>query len=169
VIDSLSSAILAVVVLLLAFSLCLQFVVAKPGWLWLDNLAIVPQWKFFGQARIATDQAVFDDVHLLVRSHADGRWQQIGCCPVRAWHHAFWNPHLPSDSAVLVATTSLAEAAIAGNQLRPSSLAYLTVLRFCLDRVEARPDDAVQFAIVTTRGRTDRQMFLRFLSAWHRP
>ncbi len=167
-IDTLSLVVLAVVVLLLAFGLCFQFFVSNPRWAWLDNLALVPQWKFFGQARIASDPTVFDDVHLLVRSDGEGRWREVDCFPERAWHHAFWNPHLRSESAVLVATAELAEAGIAGKHVQPSSLAYLTVLRYCLDLSEPGASDALQFAIVTTRGREERQMFLRFLSEWHR-
>jgi hypothetical protein len=165
VIEWLSMGALAIVSLLLLLSLCLQFVQLPAKAAWLDSLAITPQWKFFGQARIASDPAVFDDLHLLVRKQVDGQWQELRCSGERAWHRALWNPHLRHQGAVLGQMIMLVDAE---GSVPPTSIAYLTVLRHCLDQTQAMPDDVLQFAIVSRSGCGQRPLSLRFLSAWHR-
>ncbi len=155
------------VALLLGVTLLRQFAVAGPGWDRLDRLAIVPQWKFFGQGGIATDPNWFDDYHLLARSAATaepGGWQELlwsDDCASGEW---LWNPGRRWHEALII---ELARLAMGGTRPQPTALAYLTVLRLCLDRFPLAEGDALQFAIVATRGRGERQITLRFVSEWH--
>lgn len=165
------------VALLLALGLTRQFAVSGRTGLLLDRLAIAPQWKFYGQSRIASDPSAFDDLHLLARrstSPADpGEWQPLLWPDERRWVDSLWSPHGRSRAAILEPALLLALGEDApGQRARPTALTYLTVLRHCLDRLPPREGEAIQFAIVQTRGRSDsgpRPLTLRFLSAWHIP
>lgn len=173
-VDAIAHAILVLICLLLVWGVCRQFVVSGAAGLALDHLAIVPQWKFFAQQRIDRDPEAFDDFQLLVRT-ARGKLPPGAWCAVvhygeRPLRHGFWNPHRYSRSliaqhAILLARVE-SEAAFA---VQPNSLAYLTVLRFCLDRTAMEPGIALQFAVVQTSGRTGRNPRIGFLSAWHCP
>ncbi len=163
------------VALLLAMGLTRQFATSGRTGLLLDRLAIVPQWKFYGQSRIASDPSAFDDLHLLARhstSPADpGEWQPLLWPDERRWLDALWNPHGRSRAAILEPALLLALAeGTSGHRTRPTALTYLTVLRHCLDHLPPGDGEAIQFAIVQTRGRSGsgpRPTTLRFLSAWH--
>lgn len=163
------------VTLLLAVGLARQFAVSGRTGLLLDRLAIVPQWKFYGQSRIAIDPSTFDDLHLLARrstSPADpGEWQPLHWPDERRWADALWNPQGRSRAAIAEPALLLALGEDTPDQpARPTALTYLTVLRHCLDRLPPDEGEAIQFAIVQTRGRSDsgpRPTTLRFLSAWH--
>lgn len=173
-VDALALAVLVVVSALLIIGLIRQFAVSSRFWLTLDRLGIVPQWKFFAQARAASDPSRFDDMHLLARfddgGDIPGPWSELLWWETRPLLSALWNPHDRSRSAIgecmdLLAITETSP----GTAARPTALAYLTVLRHCLDSARGGPDELLQFAIVLTRGRTDRPLALRFLSAWHCP
>lgn len=151
---------LALVAALLALSVARQFAVSGPRWLLLDRLALVPQWKFFGQVAIGQDKAWCDDLHLLAR-RGEGAWQALVWCPERRWGEALWNPHARSRDALALRLALLATA----SDVPPTALAYLTVLKHCLDTL---PGEApLQFAIAATRGRGERGLALRFLSHRH--
>ena len=163
------------VALLLVLGLTRQFTVSGRTGLLLDRLSILPQWKFYGQSRIASDPSTFDDLHLLARrssSPADpGAWQPLLWPDERRWIDALWKPHGRSRAAILEPALLLALGEdTAGQRARPTALTYLTVLRHCLDRLSPDEGEAIQFAIVQTRGRSNsgpRPTTLRFLSAWH--
>lgn len=151
---------LALVAGLLGLGLVRQFAVSGPRWLLLDRLALVPQWKFFGQVAIGRDEAWCDDLHLLARRGA-GEWRALVWRPERRWAEALWNPHARSRDALAAQLALLATA----KDVPPTALAYLTVLKHCAD---ALPGDApLQFAVAATRGRGDRPLALRFLSGRH--
>lgn len=160
---------------LLAVGLTRQFAVSGRTGLLLDRLTVVPQWKFYGQSRIATDPSTFDDLHLLARRSTEpadpGQWQPLLWPAERRWLDALWNPHGRSRAAIAESALSLALGEdTAGQRARPTALTYLTVLRHCLDHLPPRDGEAIQFAIVQTRGRSandPRPTMLRFLSAWH--
>jgi hypothetical protein len=173
-IEVLSSLSLAAVVLLLLLGLDRQFRILSPRGQLLDRLVILPQWKFFGQSRISTDPNCFDDLCLLARiSPGEGKvcaWQDVLWWEDRPITRTFWNPLLRSRSAVGEAMQHLTITEPHDEQrVLPTSLAYLTVLRHCLDCLPPGDGMVVQFAIATTRGRENRPVFLRFLSAWHTP
>lgn len=151
-----------------------QFRVVGPRGEQLDRLALVPQWKFFGQSRIGVDISCFDDMCVLARISPDpdglGDWCNIVWWRNRDFGDALWNPALRERTAIGEAVARLIENEEPGGQpCEPSSLAYLTVLRACIDTVPPSRGDAIQFAVATTRGRTERTVVLRFLSAWHIP
>ncbi len=151
---------LALVAALLALGLVRQFAVSGPRWLLLDRLALVPQWKFFGQVGIGQDEGWCDDLHLLAR-RGEGEWQELVWCAERRWIEALWNPHARSRDALAARLALLATA----SDVPPTALAYLTVLKHCLG---ALPGEApLQFAIAATRGRGDRPLALKFLSGRH--
>lgn len=165
---------LVLVSALLIIGLIRQFAVSNRFWLTLDSLGVVPQWKFFAQARAASDPSHFDDVHLLVRvddgGDMPGPWSELSSSDPRSLLSALWNPQGRSRSAVGECMDVLAITETSpGTAAQPTALAYLTVLRHCLDSAGGGPDDTLQFAIVLTRGRTNRPVDLRFLSAWHCP
>lgn len=160
------------VVLLLAAGLMQQFRVLGPRGVLLDALALVPQWKFFGQSRIGTDPATFDDLHLIMRVSRDaqgfGPWQNLVWWEDRPFTSTLWNPAARSRDAIAAAMVRLLVAETAGQYpAKPTALIYLTVLRHCIDSVPLAPGDALQFALVTTRGRDARPAALGFLSGWH--
>ena len=172
--ELLSGLVLAAVAVLLLGTLAWQFTVLGPRGTLLDRLAILPQWKFFGQSRIATDPCCFDDLCLLARlgpEAADpGAWQEVLWWEDRPVHYAWWNPRARSRAAIGTAAQRLAITEPNPEQRAPpTALAYLTVLRHCLDALPPTTDDALQFAIALTRGRDQRTVSLAFLSAWHRP
>ena len=162
------------VAVLLAASLIQQFRVLGPRGALLDGLALVPQWKFFGQSRIGTDPACMDDLHLIARVSRDtqdlGPWLNLLWWEDRPLINAVWNPASRSRDAIGVAMVRLVVAESADQcPASPTALIYLTVLRHCLDLVPLAPGDALQFALVTTRGRAARPATLGFLSGWHTP
>jgi hypothetical protein len=165
---------LAVVCVLLVIGFCQQFRVLSAKGRLLDNLAIVPQWKFFGQSRIGGDITVFDDLHLLVRKSdgvsAPGEWDEILLWTERPASAVLWNPQLKRESAIAVHVLNLllAERDLA-RRAEPTAICYLAVLRHCLAQASLSSDQMLQFAVVTTRGRQDRVVALDVLSAWHTP
>jgi hypothetical protein len=173
-IDVLSLLSLVGVVLLLLAGLDRQFRTLGPRGRLLDQLVILPQWKFFGQQRIGTDPHYFDDLCLLARISPDqgevGAWREILWWEDRPISHSFWNPSLRSRTAIAEAMHYLTITEPHDEQrVPPTALAYLTVLRHCLDCLPPDDDMTAQFAIAATRGRENRSVFLRFLSAWHTP
>lgn len=152
--------VLALVVVLLAAGGLRQFGRLSQRGLLLDTLGILPQWKFFGQSQVDARPGVFDDYHLLARQDR-GAWREVLCWGERSLPGMLWNP---GDLARLTLAEQVIELGRHGRQAT-TSLAYLTVLRHCLDQLgEGAP---VQFAILTTRGRTAAAPQLAYLSAWH--
>lgn len=171
-VELLSQITLAAVALMLLLGVWRQFVlIGKRGEL-LDRLAVLPQWRFFGQSDIASRQDRFDDHHLLARlgtidGHA-GSWRELIWSGERRWLDAVWNGQPRSKAEILEHTALLCRnAGSEGQSVVPSSLSYLVVLRYCLDKHPPKPDMAMQFTIVTTRGRGERQPEARLISAWH--
>ena len=173
-IDLVGSAVLIVVCILLFVGLCQQFRVLSGKALLLNDLAIVPQWKFFGQSGIGNDVSVFDDLHLLVRvGKPDGEpepWSEIALWTLWSPWKTLWNPHLKSEGAIAEhALTLLVSERHADNKAQPTALCYLAVLRHCFDHIKLDPQQALQFAITTSRGREERLVNVDVLSAWHHP
>jgi hypothetical protein len=137
-----------------------------------DALSFAPQWKFFAQPALADSGAGFDDLHLSAR-RANGpgaEWVELFTPGERHWLEAIWNPQLRVEGVVLEAMTSVALAAArAQTDHFRQSCAYLTLLRHSLAGLAAAPGCAIQFAVVTTRGRDARELRVAFLSAWHVP
>ncbi|MDL2351309.1 MAG: hypothetical protein QFC78_00500 [Pseudomonadota bacterium] len=161
---------LAITLLLLAASLAQQFrVIGSRGQL-LDALTFVPQWKFFGQSRIGYDPSVFDDLCLVVRvspaSGAMGPWECLLSWDDRPLSTAFWNPSKRRRDGLAIA---MLELILARAEPKPSARSYLTLLRHCLDHIALAEGETLQFAVVTTFGRSQRAISLPFLSAWHTP
>lgn len=135
-----------------------------------DSLALLPQWKFFGQAAIAKRGDTFKDYHLIARfgSGRDDIWQEFGFSDERRWLEAVWNPHSRSTRALYENIDKLCLSV--DKKADPNfqtSLAYLTVLRHCLDTIPQNAAKPLQFAVVSTLGRGRRAIAIRFLSAWH--
>lgn len=162
------------VAILLMASLVQQFRVVGPRGFWLDALALVPQWKFFGQNAVGTDPGWSDDWYVLARvapQHSEGQpgpWQSVIGPTERTWWHFAWNPHRRSRAQLLASAERIAQTATSGPP-EPTSLAYLSVLRACFEAVPPGPAEVLQFAIVATRGGKGRTMALRYLSLWHVP
>lgn len=171
-IDLFAAAALALVCLLLGWTLQRQFVVSSAATMLLDHLAIAPQWKFFAQARIDGNAEIFDDIHLLARAAPQvgppGAWQELLHYGERPWWHALWNPRRYSRSLIVQHALTLVNEQ-PDMAVRATALPYLTVLRFTLDRLMPSPGEIVQFGIATTGGRGDRALNVRFVSAWHCP
>ncbi|HCF25107.1 MULTISPECIES: hypothetical protein [unclassified Novosphingobium] len=172
--DLLAQTVLALVCLLLVWTLFRQFVVSSPAGMVLDQLAIAPQWKFFAQTRIDGHAEFFDDIHLLVRTSPEAGkpndWVELLHYGERPLWHGIWNPRRYSRSLIVQHVMTLALAEDDPEQsARPSALCYLTVLRFALDRMMPGPGEALQFSVATTGGRIGREPKVRFLSAWHCP
>jgi hypothetical protein len=160
------------VAVLLALGLWRQFAASDRGWLLLDQLAIVPQWKFFGQKAIVSDAGCFDDLHLLARranpAGAPGDWQELVWSDERRAIEAIWNPRARSRDTLLETLGHLVFASRGGTEpVPPTALSYLRLLRCCLDRLPLEQDGSLQFAIAATRGREGHAVALRFLSGWH--
>jgi hypothetical protein len=171
-VDALSLVALGLVVVTLAITAVRQFAVSGLVWLKLDSFGIVPQWRFFARQRIANDPAVYDDVHLLARLDGGGPdpgfWQHLQWPGDRPWITALWNPHDRSRAGIdLCLETLISSAQGSGPAAQPTALAYLAVLRHCLDQLPPGAGQALQFAIVQTRGRVTRAPRLAFASGWH--
>lgn len=171
-IELFASIALAAAVILLAASLVQQFrTVGSRGRL-LDALALVPQWKFFAQDAVGREPDWLDDWHLLARVAANGGtdqpgpWQPVLAPAVRTGWHFLWNPHRRSR-AQLLACAELLGRTNADEPVNPAGIAYLTLLRACFEGISPGSDNSLQFAIVATRGRDQRPVFLRYLSLWH--
>lgn len=137
-----------------------------------DNLGILPQWKFFALSSMKSREDSFDDFHLLVRHRCGakeaGQWQSIFWNDKRKWFHIVWNPTLRVQAEIQKSMMTIIDNGTdASTQAFLSSLSYLTLLRFCLDRVAVNESPAIQFAIVTSRGRDLRGVSVKYLSAWH--
>jgi hypothetical protein len=164
--------VLAGVSLLLVASVFQQFRQVGPKGAFLDSLALVPQWKFFGQDVVGGDPAWADDWHVLARVApiggvaAPGPWQQVLAPSVRQWWHFIWNPHDRSNALLLAYAEELGRED-ADISREPTGLAYLALLRACFKAVLPTDDQAVQFALVATRGRHNRTVALHYLSHWH--
>lgn len=164
-------AIAGVAILLLA-SLVQQFRTLGPRARWLDALALVPQWKFFGQDAVGLDPAWSDDWHVLARIAAaggkdrPGPWQKVLGPIERSFWHFAWNPHRHSQAHLLAYAEQLAWARSA-DAVEPTGLAYLTLLRACFATVPLGEGESLQFAVVATRGRGERPLALHYLSPWH--
>jgi hypothetical protein len=154
--------VLALVVLLFAAGALRQFGLIGPRGIVLDALALLPQWKFFGQQEVAGEVGEFDDNHLLAR-RADGPWQEVLCWQERGLLSALWDPAGPSRLILAEQVVVLGS----GQPVAMNAQPYLIVLRHCLDRLPAGEGEAVQFAVAVTRGRTGQEPKLAFLSAWH--
>ena len=132
----------------------------------LSNLAILPQWKFFGP------NPPLHDVHIVARDlHEGGRlgpWQRIWAPRPYHWRHALWNPERTADAAIDSWCDTVRDT-FSGEPLAsaPDSVGYIAILRYCL--TQPRPAGALhrQFAIVHTLGRGDRSLDLTFLSRFH--
>jgi hypothetical protein len=164
--------VLLAVIALLLLSVWRQFnLLGRRGQL-LDSLSIIPQWKFFALSTIETREDSFDDFHLLTR-FADGNgeaepWQSLLWNDERKWFHILWNPYLRANSEIQMHMMHIVNSGEAAHsEIYQTSLSYLTVLRHCLDNVWPSEGSAIQFAIVTTRGRHERPTTVRFVSAWH--
>jgi hypothetical protein len=138
----------------------------------LSAIAILPQWKFFGESRLRAHEDAHDDLHLVARDwmgeHLVGPWQPALSPSERQWTHTFWNPSLRPDGMLFSFADDLAGRDPSAQERVTTSLAYLVLLRHCLDA--APPSSgarARQFAIVRTRGRGQRELSVAFLSHWH--
>jgi hypothetical protein len=170
--EALSWLVLLAVSLLLLAGIWRQFVLSGPRGRLLDSVALLPQWKFFGQAAIATRDDTFNDYHIIARwdttSGDVSPWHELELYGERQWLQAVWNPQMRSLSALFEHVERLCLNADKKEDPQiQSSLAYLTVLRHCLDEHPRITGSAMQFAVVTTRGRDQRAPAIRFLSAWH--
>ena len=163
---------LLLIIVLLFLSVWRQFnLLGRRGQI-LDSLSIIPQWKFFARSTIETREGIFDDFHLLARlADANGKarpWQSLFWNDERKWFHILWNPYLRAKGEIQVRMTSVVNSGEAAHsETYQTSLSYLTLLRYCLDKVSPSEGSAIQFAIVTTRGRHERPITVRFVSAWH--
>jgi hypothetical protein len=162
------------VITMLALSIWRQFEVLESRGQVLDSIAILPQWKFFAQNAIASSDEMFDDFHLLIRLVDScgnaGPWQEIFWTDEREWHEMFWSPDLRPNGEIIRRMWQVSSNRFNARELQfQTSLAYLTLLRHCLDCAKLAPDQAIQFSIVATAGRGDRPLAVRFVSAWHIP
>lgn len=170
--ELLAKLVLAGVTILLFASLVQQFRQVGPRGRWIDALAVVPQWKFFGQDAVGLDPAWLDDWHVLARIAPLGEgvipepWRPVLSPTERTAWQFIWNPHNRSRAQLLAFAERIGQAG-AGEMPDPTGLAYLSLLRACFEAVPIRGGHALQFAIVATRGRVERPIDLRFLSLWH--
>ncbi len=140
----------------------------------LDLLALVPEWRFYAQASIRQASVLATDIHLVVRDGLAtgeiGDWRPIMWPAGRRVHHGIWNP----DTRIFGDVLAIAGQAARTWQDSPNedvqqSIPYLLLLRRCLQAPTDRPDTVTrQFAIVRTMGRGERELFVDFVSAWHR-
>ena len=139
----------------------------------LGALAVVPQWKFFGDSRLGVRDDALDDLHLVARDWMGGDlvgpWQPVLSPAERRWTQAVWNPSRRPDSMLLSYADDLAGSPDAAwREGVASSLPYLVLLRQSLDAAPRSPQaKARQFAIVRTRGRGERTLSVAFVSGWH--
>lgn len=172
--ESLAGTALLVVAVLLVLGVWRQLVLLGPRGQLFDSLGIVPQWKFFALSAVAAGDDIWDDHHLLIRRIDPGGvvspWEDIFWNPERTWIEALWNPQRRQRAEIQHQLALAAVSSVAGTDQRfQSSLTYLTVLRFCIDRVRPTSEQALQFAVVASRGRGARLLAVRFVSAWHTP
>jgi len=139
----------------------------------LSAIAVLPQWKFFGESRLRVRDDAYDDLHLVARDWVGGEviepWRPVLSPADRRWTHAVFNPPRRADGMLLSFADDLAARPdAAANERVTTSLAYLVLLRHCLD-ASTRSSDAKarQFAIIRTSGRGERVLSVAFLSRWH--
>ena len=172
VIELFARAVLFLVVAMLILSAWRQFNLLGPRGQIADSLGILPQWKFFALSSIETREDHFDDYHLLVRV-ADakcevGSWRAIFWSEERIWFHILWNPQLNAQAGIQIRMMNIVNSGDAATtENYQTSLAYLTLLRYCFDHALLNHGHAIQFAIVTSRGCDARPVSVRYLSAWH--
>jgi hypothetical protein len=171
--DHAATAVLILVIGLL-FASCLQQF-RQLGTLggWLDRLAILPQWRFFGQRAVDAKADIFADHHLIARlasgsKAAPGPWQSVLAPRDTHPFMAVWNPRLRSEGEYFMAMAQLADPT-SGQPVPPTALSYLTLLRLALRHMPPATDQQLQFAVVSTLGRQHRAVAVRFVSDWHRP
>jgi len=163
---------LAGVAILLLASLVQQFRRAGPSRRWIDALAVVPQWKFFGQDAVSLNPAWSDDWNVVARIAPLGEaavpeaWQSVLSPAERTGWHFAWNPRNRSRAQLLAYAERLGMSGL-DEPPEPTGLAYLSLLRVCFEAVPIGEGFALQFAVVATRGRGERPVDLRFLSLWH--
>ena len=164
--------VLAAVIFMLFLSFWRQLRLLGPRGQIADSFGILPQWKFFALSTIETRDDSFDDFHLVARL-ANGNseaepWQSLLCNDERKYFHTLWNPYLRAQGEIKLQMLKIVRCGDAAHaEAYQTSLSYLTVLRYCLDNVALGQGSAVQFAIVTTRGRQERPATVQYLSAWH--
>ena len=164
--------VLAAVIFMLLLSVWRQLSFLGPYGQIADSLGILPQWKFFALSTIETRDDSFDDFHLLARLINDtgetGTWQSLFWNDERSWFHILWNPYLRAQGEIQLRMLKIVRCDDAAQaEGYQTSLPYLTALRYCLDSLSLREGQAIQFAIVTTRGHHERPATVRYLSAWH--
>lgn len=135
----------------------------------LDMLALVPEWRFYAQASIASGDHFARDTHIVARdrdvSGRVGDWAPVLWPVDRRLGHAIWNPRLRVDTMILSLAEDLAQAG-PGAEVQ-QSIPYLATLRRAL--AAPRGDAAErQFAVVHAVGRGTRRVSLDFVSDWHR-
>jgi hypothetical protein len=164
---------IATVAVLLAATALRQVGQVGPRGRLLDAMAVLPQWKFFGQSHFGVRQDVLDDLHLVARDWTGaagvGPWRPVFSPPERRWTQAIFGPPRRADGMLLSFADDLAARRDAMTNGRvTTSLAYLVLLRHCLDALPRSADaQARQFAIVRTRGRGQRELSIPFVSHWH--
>jgi hypothetical protein len=158
---------------LLAATAAIQLRPLGPRGQLLNALALLPQWRFFSESRLRLRDDAHDDLHLVARDwlggEAPGPWRPVLSPPERRWTQAIWNPSLRPDVMLASFADDLAaHPGEAQSERVTTSLAYLVLLRHCLDATPCEADaQARQFAIVRTRGRHGRQLSIAFVSLWH--
>ena len=163
---------LLLVIVMLLLSVWRQCTLLGPRGQIADSLGILPQWKFFALSSIETRDDSFDDYHLLARIVARNgevqTWHSLLWNAERKWFHILWNPYLRSHCEIQIQMMKIARCGDAAQaEAYQTSLPYLIVLRYSLDSLSLREDQAIQFAIVSTRGNAARPVSTKFLSAWH--
>lgn len=181
-VEALGPLALAAVLVMLALSVRQQFHRVERLEIWLERLGIVPQWKFFGQDAVGWVDDDSDDWHVVARcapiadtdadtdtdDDAATPWRPVIWIEDRRWYHGLWNPHFRSNVRLLILAERLAMAP-AERRPPPDALATLAIARACMARLAPRADQALQFAVVLTIGRSDRRLARCFLSDWYVP
>jgi hypothetical protein len=133
-----------------------------------DFFRLLPRWTFFAP------HPAMRDCHLLVRNRlGDGtitRWQPVSIARSRCTIDSVWHPAKRARKIISDAHQSLRTLSRSPNYERSIrfSLPYILVLQYCASK-HPHPGDSAdfQFAIVETSGRSDRKIWITFISGFH--
>ena len=112
----------------------------------LDQLSLIPEWRFFAPIPMRGDH------FLLYRDHYDDgaptEWVEVFTRRERRWSHTVWNPDKRQNKALMDAVLALVRLLESDPQPPHTSIAYLTILNLVSSLLRIDRPDSIQFLIM---------------------